>query len=77
MLLMTGHQVSLAEFMSKPENVGGKGDLPADAEEFRDMSAEAWKVEYKTDMSAMAIRRSDKWLVSENAIAAAAAAAPC
>ena len=74
-LLMTGHQVSLAGFMAKPENVGGKGDLPADAEEFRDMSAEAWKVEFKTDMSAMAIRRSDKWLVSENAIAAAAAAA--
>ena len=40
--LLTGVQTSLAKFLGDPKNVGGKGDLPTDEEEFKSAAADAW-----------------------------------
>ena len=39
-------QVSLAKFLVDPKNVGGKDDLPTDAEEFKEAAVDAWKAEF-------------------------------
>ena len=70
--LLTGVQVSLAEFLADPSNVGGKGDLPVDEEEFVEAAKDAWKVKYKADITATALRRIEKWIPLAAAEAVAA-----
>jgi hypothetical protein len=70
--LLTGIQVSLAEFLADPNNVGGKGDLPVDEEEFVEAAKDAWKFKYKADITETALRRIKKWIPLAAAEAAAA-----